>query len=214
MNKLTVLYNMMKKARETEACSGTASVELRLDESILGTIEASFNHGEGRCGKTVKAQFGDETLNFDHQGKECGHHGRGHHGAEHRHHGCCAGGRLDKAMFMLKLLDRLELQEPGNGMKLLTLTLRAEDLSDVMKGHMKHHGVGKCCRNEALLRRLAEFGLTDPDFDTAEPETISLRVMVKPDYSVHEVNAAFNGSIADKGGIRRMLSAVLTASHR
>lgn len=220
MSKLTVLYNIVKKAKETKACQGAAEAEFKLDDILLGTVSARFDCSDDRCEKTVQARFGEETLNVEHRGKGCcpqeglphGHF----HGQGHGHRRCCSGSPLDKALFMLKVLDRLELEEPDNGLKVLTLTLKAEDLPDAvlqkLQGCCTEH---PCCHSDAMARRLEACGFASADLSNLTPGSLSLRLLVKADYSVQELSLVVNGTVADSTApAGRALTATLTASHR
>lgn len=209
MNKLTVLYNLMKHMKETEVFNGSAAVEARLDDTVLGTMNSEFGCAPGHCEKKVEIRFGEEVLKFEHQGTEkihgklCGPHGHFHH----QHTGSCCGpkGKFGKAMFMLKMLDKTELQELEDGGKILSLELNAEEFPAHMKEHMKDQCCGmsekECCGDhEKIHRWMTSCGCMDMDFSTLEPQAVSLKVTLKPDGSPLEMNAVISAGVKDKQG--------------
>lgn len=212
MNKLTVLYNMMKQLKETETFNGSVAVEGRLDETVLGTMNSEFGCAPGHCEKKMEVRFGEEVLKFEHQGtdkhhgKMCGPHGHGHH--IHGQQGGCCGpkGKFGKAMMMLKLLDKTELQELEDGSKILTIQLTPEDLPAHMKEHMKDKCCGmtekECCNghHEKIHSWMASCGCMDMDFDTLEPQNVSLKIVLKADCSPVEMNAVIKAGVTDKQG--------------
>lgn len=211
MNKLTALYTMMKQIKETEAFSGSGAVEARLDDTVLGTMTSEFSCAPGHCEKKMEVRFGEEVLKFEHQGTDklkgmCCAPGQHMHG--HGHGGGCCGpkGKLSKAMFMLKLLDKTELQELEDGRKILTLELTAEDLPKHMKEHMKNHccGMGEkeCCggHHEKLKDWMTSCGCMDLNPETIEPQSVSLKLVLAADCSPAEVNVVIKATAADKEG--------------
>lgn len=211
MNKLTALYNMMKQMKETEAFNGSGAVEARLNDTVLGTMNSEFSCAPGHCEKKMEVRFGEEVLKFEHQGTDK-LHGMcctpGHHGHGHGHGGGCCGpkGKLGKAMFMLKLLDKTELQELEDGRKSLTLELTAEDLPKHMKEHMKQHCCGttdkECCggHHDKLKAWLAACGCLEIDRETLEPQSVALKIILEADCSPAEVHALVKATAADKAG--------------
>lgn len=211
MNKLTALYNMMKQIKEAESFNGGLAVEVQLDDTLLGTLNSDIGCAPGHCEKKVEVRFGEEVLKFEHKGTD-GFHGKMH--GHHIHgHGCCGPkGKLSKAMFMLKALDKTELQELEDGKKILTMELAAEDLPKHMKEHMKN----KCCRmsemecgcghHEKVHGWMESCGCMDLDLETIEPQGLSLKIMLNPDCSPADVSAVIKAVVSDKDGKARSIT--------
>ncbi len=211
MNKLTVLYNLMKQMKESDACTGTAAVEAKLDETVLGTLKSEFGCAPGHCEKKMEIHFGEEVLKLEHQGtdklhgKMCGSHG--HHG-HHGHGNGCGGpkGKLGKAMFMLKVLDKTELQELADGRKVLTMDLAADDLPSHLQEHLKNKCCGMekmehCCGNhEKIQDWMTACGCMDLDCETFKPLSVSVKAILKPDCSPSEMNAVIKAEVSDRNG--------------
>lgn len=224
MNKLTALYNMMKQIKDTEAFRGTISAEALMDEALLGTLHSEMACAPDHCEKKMELRFGEEVLKFEHQGTEkfhgkmCGPHG--HHGHHGHGHGCCGPkGKLGKAMFMLKVLDKTELQELEDGRKVLMMSLTAEDLPNHMKEHMKSKCCGLsemdcCCGNhEKFQGWLASCGCMDLDFNTLEPQSVTLKIHLNSDCSPAEMNAVIKAGIADNSGKARNITLNINGKH-
>lgn len=218
MNKLTALYNMMKQMKDADTFKGTGAVEARLDETVLGTLNSEFGCGPGHCEKKMEIRFGEEVLKIEHQGSEKFHMKmHGHHGHSH---GCCGPkGKLGKAMFMLKVLDKTELQELEDGRKLLTLTLNAEELPQHLKAHMKDKCCGisetDCCcgHHEKIHSWMASCGCMDLNFDTLEPSSVSVKITLNPDCSPSEMNAVVKAAVADNTGKARSITISADCRH-
>lgn len=108
MNKLTALYAVMKHMKEQKSFKGKVTGELKMGEALM-----PFEH-------------------------ECGCHEdscKPPHKFMKHHNGCC-GHKIGKAMFMLKLLDRLNYEELPNGQKKLSLEMTFADLPEDMQEKM------------------------------------------------------------------------------
>lgn len=183
MNKLTVLYSLIKNIKEAESCKGTLEAEGFLDQTPLGTMTAHTQCGPDNCEKHAEFKFGTETLTFSRSGKnkDGGQCCEGHHPHPHFHGGCCGPkGKLSKAMFLLKALDKLQLEESVDGTKTLILALEASDLPEGMLAHMKdkccsHHKKDSCCAHPGLKQWMAETGCSDLNPETCEPSSFRIK---------------------------------------
>lgn len=208
MNKLTALYNLMKHMKETKAFSGAAELEAKLDETVVGTVNATINCAPERCEKKMELRFGEEVLKFEHQGTEkfchpmCGPGGHHHHG-----HGCVGPhGKLERIMFLLKVLDKTELQELEDGTKVLAMELAPNDLPNCVNEHMNNKccGIDKveclCGHHDKLHGWMASCGCMDLDFSTMVPERVSVKLKLNSDCSPAGMSAVITGTAADKDG--------------
>jgi len=184
MNKLTVLYTLMKNMKDKENFKGNFEAEALLDDVQLASATVSGECAPGHCEKNTEIKFGNETIRFSHDGtsqKCCGHSGHGHFHKHMHGEGCCGPkGKFTKAMLLLKLLDKLQLKEEGN-VKVLTLSLDSSDIPSEIREHMKSkcckvHEEKDCCSHPALHSWLAENGCCDIDHSTCELEAFNLQL--------------------------------------
>lgn len=222
MNKLTALYNMMKQIKETDSFSGTGNVEAHFDETLLGTLNSEMSCAPGQCEKKIEIRFGEEVLKIEHQGTEK-FHGKmcGPHGHHMHSHGCCGPkGKLGKAMFMLKVLDKTELQELEDGSKILTMELNADDLPNHIQEHMKNKCCGMaetdCCsgHHEKAHAWLASCGCMDLDFETLKPQSVSVKIVLKSDCSPAEITAVIKAGASDKSGKPHSITVNANCKHQ
>lgn len=219
MNKLSALYKVGKKVREGKACEGTLTVEALLDTTVLGTMRSEIKAGSEKREKKTEIQFGEENFKFEHSGKGhgegcCGGHPHGMkaHGFRrmHHHHGhCCSGGmgKLDHALFMLKVLDKTEYQEKEDGSGLFSLQLTLADLPEGIQGMIKskccgvegHPSFEECCPDHAKAW-LASCGCMDLDLQTITPVSLNISLAVNADHSPSELKAVLLASAKDNAG--------------
>lgn len=206
--------------KETEVLEGTAEMAAKMDDITLGTAEGSFlkDKSKGICEKRMKVQVGDESFKFEHEGntriegKMCkeGHGGHGFmHGHPHGHSMCGQGpqGKMGKMMLLIKVLDKMQLQELDSDRKLLSIQLEADDLPHEAlkmwhrKMHM-HHGVkhGACCSKHTKMKQFFEASpLKKLDQETLKPEKLELKLFINKDFKVYSktVDAVMKGQDVD-----------------
>lgn len=219
MNKLSALYKVGKKMKANGPCEGTMTLEALLDTTVLGTMRSEIKAGPEKREKKTEIQFGDESFKFEHSGKghggaccEDGPRGMRHHGFKkmHHHHGhCCSGpvGKLDHALFMLKVLDQTEYQENADGSGTFTLQLSVADLPDSIQGMLQskccgitdHPSLEECCPEHAKAW-LESCGCMDLDLVTMMPVSLNINVSVNAEYGITAMTATVLGSVKDKEG--------------
>lgn len=124
----------------------------------------------------------------------------------HGHNCCGPQGKLERIMFMLKVLDKTELQELENGTKLLTLKLASDDLPACIGEHMMNKCCGAegaealCGHHEKLHDWMASCGCMALDFTTLRPENLHITLTLNSDCSPAEMNTLLIGSAFDKDG--------------
>lgn len=220
MNKLTVLYTLMKRMQEKEAFNGKAVLEAKLDEILVGTANVDINCAPGRCERKMELHFGQEVLKFEHQGTEkfrhpmCGSHGH------HNHGGCGPRGKFERAMFLLKILDKTELQELENGTKILSLNLLPDELPNCLSEQMKNKRCGientecLCGHHEKLKGWMASCGCMALDFATLKPENLRMTLTLNSDCSPADMNTVISGSAFDQEGKTRIITITAGCKHQ
>lgn len=141
MNKIKVLYDVLKTLKTKEVISGILTANIQKDQTtifsltneftknvVTGQTKAKINTELDYEGKSVKHESATEfTVPF---GKD-----RFHGGMPSRHHhgGRCGGvrGRFSKLVFALDFLNALEVQEQQKNT--LVLSLESANLSDDVK---------------------------------------------------------------------------------
>lgn len=225
MNKLSALYKVGKKMKACSPCEGTMTLEALLDTTVLGTMRSEIKAGPEKSEKKTEIQFGEENFKFEHSGKAhgescCGehHHGMKMHGFKkmHHHHGhCCSGpvGKLDHALFMLKVLDKTEYQENPDGSGVFTLELAVADLPESIQGMIQtkccgangHPSLEECCPEHAKAW-LETCGCMDLDLQTIMPVSLNISLTVNADHGVSALKATLLGTVKDKSGQERTMT--------
>lgn len=224
MNKLTAMYTMFKKVQEKESMNALITAEAKLDETILATMTTEIHKSADRREKKTEIKFGQETVKFEHSGaadadgKCCGPHGfmHKHHGHGHGHgKGCCgAHSKLDKAMFMLKMLDKTDYVENSDGTSTLSLNVTFDDLPQKVQEHMKQHcckmhehGGADCCEKfKGAHAWLETCGCMEIDHATIKPEMVKLVVSLKSDKSPEKVELSLLVHANDQSGKARTMT--------
>lgn len=150
MNKIKVLYDVVKAMRNKETFSGTLTVQVHKDEAQLfslrnefeknlltGQTKAKINTELDYDGKTAKHESNTE-FTMPRPGA-CRHHGH-HEFIRHLHHSHAAGceglkGKLSRIACALSLLTALQTEEQED--KTILLSLTAADLPEDSKALLR-----------------------------------------------------------------------------
>ncbi len=211
MNKLSALYKMVKEVREHKPTDTTLTGEAILGEMVLGTLKTELLFGPDKMEKNTEFHCGEETFKFEYSG--AGHKGLKTMHMHHRHgmgHGgkCCGPmNKLDRALFMIKVLDKLEYIENNDETGVFTLVLKMEDMPEKIQESMKHrccefsehHTLPECCP-EGAKSWLTQCGCMNIDFKTMAPESLKIQVTVKEDKTPVEASVQMVVKGKDKEG--------------
>lgn len=134
MNKIKLLYDVVKALREKDVLNGVATAEVQKDQVRIFYIKNEFQ--KNLLTMQTKANI---TTEVDYEGKKVKHqstteltnhcpgHGIHHRGFGHMHHTDrkCGSikGKLSKVAFLLSLLNNLQASEQENKTTLITLEL-------------------------------------------------------------------------------------------
>lgn len=194
MNKIKVLYDVVKTIRNKEVINGILIADIQKDQTTIFAIKNEFEKNL-LTGQT-KAKINTE---LDYEGKSVKHEsateftipfgrGRFHGGMPpmHHHGGRCGGlrGRFSKLAFALGLLNALEIKEQENST--LVLSLEAANLPDDAK--------------EMVRERMSHAGAHHPrhgfmkEICSLEKLDFKVTVFINPNYDIEKVLVTFSGS--------------------
>jgi len=143
MNKLKLLYDVVKTLKGKEAITGLLMVEVQKDQTKIFSLQNEFNknmlthHVKAKLsteldyeGKAVKLQ-GNSEFTMPHCSRHGKHSGRQfHHHNEKLHQGRFMG-KLAKLAFAFSVLDALQATKQDDGT--FVLALNANDLPEEIK---------------------------------------------------------------------------------
>ena len=158
MNKIKLMYDMVKVMREKESIAGTMKLQLQKEGKEIfhlnNEFSRDFSKGSGKA--SISSTFDHAGKQFrhdsttechiDHQegGPHCCHKHHFHHG--HQMGDCHKGikGKLTGIMAVLNAINNLQIEEEENKSMCLSLDLREvpDDLKEALHTHMMsgHHG--------------------------------------------------------------------------
>lgn len=160
MNKIKVLYDVVKAIRTKEEISGLLTADIQKDEISIFTMknqfEKNFLTGQTKAKINTQVDYEGKMVRHDSDTEFSMPSGRGFHGGmAHRHHfgamaamqhhgGRCGqmGGRFAKLAFVLGLLNALEIKEAEDNTLVITLNSAnlPDDAKDLMRERMGHGG--------------------------------------------------------------------------
>lgn len=196
MNKLKLLYDVVKTLRDKEVIHGVATVEVQKDHTKIFYVKnqfqknlvtmqttASITSEVDYEGKKVKHQSTTEFTN------QCPGSGMHHKLLRHMHHaGDKCGGikaKLTKLTFVLGLLNSIKAEEQENKSILVTLEVKElpEEIKTLLQERMSHtesyHNQDRCCFRK--------------EFCCIEKGSFSLAMSVSKDYEIEKIVIAFDG---------------------
>ncbi|WP_346355838.1 hypothetical protein [Azotosporobacter soli] len=190
MNKLKVIYDVVKNLRAKERAAGIVKLEIKKDQNTIFTLQNEFE-------KNLLTKQSKSIIHttLDYEGKQVQHqsttefsnccHSRGHaFGHHHRHMGRCCGfkAKLSKLALAFHLLQELQAEEQADHTIRLTLNLTKlpEELKELLEMAKEQHGEGDdCCVRKELA------ALTEGKF--------SLTVLVSEKSDIQTATLAFDG---------------------
>ena len=195
MNKIKLLYDVVKALKEKDILNGVASAEVEKDQVKIFYIKNEFQKNlltmQTKAnittelnyeGKQVKHQ---STTEFSH---DCPDHGMHRGGFAHMHHiGRRHGsikGKLSKIAFLLNLLNNVQAAEQENKTTLITLELSEipEDIKTLLQEKMSHADYHKHDRNCFMK-----------EFSTIESGNFSFAMTVNKSYEIEKIVITFDG---------------------
>jgi hypothetical protein len=158
MNKIKVLYDMVKVIKEESNHEGTLSLKISENDDVLLTLDGALEKGNAPDEMVhtlkVKGQIADHKI--DHESRTLTNMQHGHRGFKKHMGGRChghdghmeghKGNKLTKMMFALDMLNKLEINELGDE-RVLSINLKASDLPEEFSNKMKHKAMHKMMHN-------------------------------------------------------------------
>jgi hypothetical protein len=167
MNKIKLMYDVVRTLKEKEVFKGILKAEARKDQVKVFHLEKEFE--KNALSGQVKSKISTE---LDYEGKKVKHEsstefnmqncceGSHHDFMKHMHeqhqlrHGKCCGikGKLSKIAFVLNTLNNMKVDEQGDKGTILSISINEipQDLKDMIQEKMNHKGVqgereNHCC---------------------------------------------------------------------
>ncbi len=199
MSKLMTLYKAIKSVKEMKSIDAVATGEMSCGDAVVGTVNGSMICKDGKCSKQLEAKMGERTIKFGVdgccsdvdccKGEQCC-----------TDDVCCKGyGKLNHAMMMLKLLDRLEEKTDEKGQKSLVLELNQNDMPSGFRAHMSSH-MGHCFKHISKKGCCVETCCADLDMSTIMPTNLRVEMLLNETGAPTEMLVAAVASSKLKSG--------------
>lgn len=193
MNKLKLLYDVVKTLRDKEIINGVATAEVKKDHGKIFYVKNEFEKNLVTMENTATI-----TSEIDYEGKKVKHQstteftnccqggGGRHKFFKHKEHGGrCGGikGKLTKLAFVLGILNDIKAEEQQDKSILVSLELTElpADLKTAIQEKMQHadHDHGPCCfKKELCCIKTGKF---------------SFAMTVTKDYEIEKIVITFDG---------------------
>lgn len=195
MNKMKILYDVVKAFKNKEVISGVFSADVKKDETSIFTMTSQFakNVLTGQRKATINTQldYDGKAVHSAGDAKFGGHEGHGfHHGMGHGmgSRGCTMREKIGRLTFMLGVLNALEVTEDQDNT--LVLTLNSVNLPDeakeIVQERLSHGG----CRHSGHGFTHEFSGLTELDF--------TLSVVIDESCNIKKAAGSVSGSRQDE----------------
>ena len=196
MNKLKLLYDVVKTLRDKEVINGAATVEVQKDQAKIFYVKNQFqkNLTTMQTTATITSEVDYEGKKVKHQStteftNECPGNGVRHKLFKHMHHagGRCGGikAKLTKIAFVLDILNSIKVEEQADKTILVTLEMTElpEEIKTLIQGKMSHaasyHNQDRCCFMK--------------EFCCMEKGNFSFAMSVNQNYEIEKIVVTFDG---------------------
>lgn len=222
MNKIKLMYDVVRRMKDKEAVKGSIKVEANKNETKFFGFENQFekNISKGRGKASFSTEMDCNGRSFRHEsstefdmceGHKHMHHGFMGHGHVHEHmrggHGF--GGftmkdKLNKLALVLSIFDAVKAEEKEDQSFILSLNTKdiPEDLKKELKEEMhKHHEQMKGMHDE----RHHEFGNEEHHFmlkelRSMENHNLDVQVYINRDYEIEKAVVLVTGQQKSEQG--------------
>lgn len=201
MNKIKLMYDVVKTLKEKEVFKGTLKAEARKDQVKVFSLEKEFekNSLSGQVKSKISTEIDYEGKKVKHESStelnmqnccEGSHHGfMKHIHEQHQLHGrkCCSvKGKLSKIAFVLNTLNNMEVDEQEDKGVALSININEipQELKDMIQQKMQHKGLQEereshcCCMEE---------------FCQTEDINIDIKVQINKNNEIEEVLLVVSG---------------------
>jgi hypothetical protein len=212
MNKIKLLYDVVKTMRDKEVFNGIVKAEVQKDQvkifSLQNEFEKNMLNGQTKAkisteldydGKKVKHESDTE---FTMQGScEHGHHEFMRH-MHHHHAAKCGGikGKLAKLSFALSILNSIKVEELENKTSDISLNISdiPEEMKELILEKMSHHQHG-------------EHGFMK-EFCPMEKPNLMVNMFINKNYEVEKIVVNLDGAQKDAQNEQHELKATAELS--
>lgn len=198
MNKIKVMYDVVKKMREKNVFQGTLNVEGKKDNEKVARIAKEFftNNITGETKVKINVDVNLDGAKIQHNGdmefnkKDCHHHHHTHHGNHMHHcHGKCMGikGKLSKVAFILNVLDNINADEDKDESVVLSLNLKEvcgemKEIKEMLKEKASSHSMPHGDKHAKIKEFL------DMEYDNLE-----LKILINRENEVEKITIVGDG---------------------
>lgn len=195
MNKIKLLYDVVKTLKGTDIFNGVATAEVQKDQVKIFYVKNEFQ--KNLLTMQTKANI---TTEIDYEGKQVKHQstteftnhcpGHGHHKLfEHMHHagGKCGGVKaiLTKLAFVFNILNSIQTEEHEDKTILITLDLTEipEDIKTLIREKMSQADSGHKHETHCFIK----------EFCSMEKGNFSFAMSVNQYYEIEKIVITFDG---------------------
>ncbi len=205
MNKLTLLYDVVKTMKNKELVTGVLQAELAKDQvkifSLQNEFEKNMASGQTKAKMTAELACEGQPSPQEHGGRffsrSCSD-GKHRHEFAHPGHHFGLKEKLARLAFALGLLDALKVEEQAD--KTIVISLRAGDLPDNMQQLLREkasHGGAHHHHRHIFLQ----------EFAAAADLDVLLTIFVNKSYQVEKILVTANGTQTDPQAGQHALAA-------
>jgi len=190
MNKIKLVYDVVRKLREKEVFKGNLDAEIKKDQAKVFSLAKEFEKDTAQG--QLKAKISTE---WDYQGKKGKHESSTEFNLEgcctgmHKHHSthggksCCGiKGKLAKISCCLNVLNNMKVEEKGEKGSVVSISMN--EFPEEFKKHINDHFEGKmhgqeheekcCCMKELAALEDVNMDLTIKINNLSEIEKVTL----------------------------------------
>jgi len=212
MNKLKLLYDVVKTLRDKDVITGVATIEVKKDQGKIFYVKNQFekNLVTRQTTATITSEVDYEGKKIKHQSTTeltnvcpCGG-GMHHKRLRQLHHagGGCGSikAKLTKFTFALELLSKIKAEEQEDKTILVTLGVNEmpEEIKALIQERMSqtesHHDQDHCCFQK--------------EFFSIEKGNVSLAISVTKEYEIEKIVITFDGVQRDEQNEQHILDVV------
>jgi hypothetical protein len=208
MNKIKVIYDVVKKMKDKESIKGTLKVEGLKDQDNIFNLNSVFERNNEGCqakGKTIievdsdgKKMKLENNIDFQKEGC-CGHHDhiKHMHSFHNHHHGEHTVGikeGLNRITAILGVISSIKLEEKDDGVVILTLASTnisediKSDIHEMMKRGHEHHKNIDCVHQHQMCMK---------EFHDMEGHDFTLIVSINKNSEIDKVKIDVSGENKD-----------------
>ncbi len=206
MNKIKVIYDVVRKMKDKDSIKGTVKVEGLKDQEKIIELDSVFERNGQGCqvkgkstiavdcdGKKMKLE---NSIDFQKEGS-CGHHGF-HHGV----HGVGIKDSCSKIVAALGILSSIKIDEKEDGGAILSL--EAANIPEEVKSDI-HEMIKNCHEDQKQTCCNHQHHMCMKDFHSMENTNFTLKVFINKGREIDKVIIDVNGEQKDEKGEKHQM---------